>query len=693
MILIIAEKPSMARAIATGIGGFQSKEGYMVNANYHLTWAVGHLVELVDPDYYIGEKRRWNFNDLPVIPEFFKLKVNPKTKDQFNVISKLLKTNQYTAVINACDAGREGELIFKYIYQLTGCKLPIKRLWISSLTESDVRKGFNNLLDGKAKENLGQAAYCRAEADWLIGMNGTRAMTVKHGQLLTVGRVQTPTLALIVKREMEILNFQPVPYWEVDAWFCSQGKQYKGTYINKDNKTRLDKPEAELVFNSTKDQVGTVVKVEVKPEKANPPLLFDLTSLQKECIKKFGLTAKKTLDIAQVLYEKYKLISYPRTESKYLATSQIPTFSTILNNLSLIADINPLIKPLLNNDLPVSKRIVDDSKLTDHHAIIPTLEKPVLSGLDDMSVKVYKLIASRFVAAFYPELITEKTTVITDVKNCLFRTTGKRIIKPGWTVVFPQNNEENEGEEKEAVLPKITEGERYQVKDIKLLAKKTEKPSPYSEDAILGLMETAGKLIEDETLKEQMKGMSLGTPATRATIIEGLIKHGYIIRKSKKLLPTDTGLKLIELVPIEEMKQAELTALWEKRLSEIEGGRDHRSRFMSDMKTYTEGMVKKIAGQESQKQSFTEISHNKSVIKPCKCGGELVIKKAGVFCSKCSFKRWRRIASKDLTDTQLRILILKGITGQINGFKNSKQEKFNAKLKMNENTGEVSFVR
>lgn len=708
--LIITEKPSVAKDIANVLGKFQAKDGYMANSEYHITWAVGHLVELATPDDYVGPGR-WNFNNLPIIPENFKLNVSPKTASQFKVIDNLIKKNSYQCVICATDAGREGELIFRYIYQVTGCKLPTKRLWISSMAAADIQKGFDSLLDGQAKDNLALAAYCRSEADWLVGMNGTRVMSVKHGGTLSVGRVQTPTLAIIVNRENEIRNFVPVPYWEVEAVFNNQDKQYKGKYINDNSAKLATLEEAQAISTAVTGKVGVIDSIQKKKKEESPPKLYNLTDLQRECNKKYGLPAAKTLEIAQKLYEEFKFTTYPRTDSNHLATAQIPTFPNILNNLQSIPELARFTQPLLAlPKLPVNKKFVDDAKLTDHHAIIPTVQKPNLSRLNADQLKVYMLIAKRFIAAFYSSSQAENTTIMTNVEGNIFKTTGKVILKPGWTVIYatePKTQDEEKQKEDEEIqtLPPVKKGDRYEVSKAVLLEKETKKPSQFTEDSLLGAMETAGKLIEDEELKAKMKGMALGTPATRAATIETLISRQYIERKGKKLIPTEKGIKLIQLIPVPELKQPELTAQWEKRLADIEKGQDTRQDFMSAIKQFTTKLVAIVKEQKGKTAAFNKNSNpcsiQRVVVGNCpKCGGPVIRGNAAWGCLKikdnqCDFKIGFEMSQKILTDEHARQLLSPARkTEVIKGFySEDKKSYFDAQCELDDsNSGKLNFV-
>lgn len=660
--LIITEKPSVAKDIANVLGKFISKNGWMENSNYVITWAVGHLVELAAPEAYVGTGR-WNFADLPIIPEKFKLNISPKTAGQFEVINTLVHKNSYESVICATDAGREGELIFRYIYHMTGCKLPVKRLWISSMAAPDIEKGFANLLDGQAKENLAQAAYCRAEADWLVGMNGSRAMSIKHGMTFSVGRVQTPTLAMIVNRENEIRNFVPVPYWELHALFENPDGQYKGRYIKDNNARIMSKEEADKLADLVSGKIGIIDSVQKKKSDDQPPKLFNLTDLQRECNKKYGFSAAKTLEIAQKLYEEFKFITYPRTDSNHLATAQVATFPKILKNLQTLPELAKFIEPLLAlAKLPVNKKFVDDAKLSDHHAIIPTEQKPDVRRLNSDQLKVFLLIAKRFTAVFYGPCKVENTTILTTVEEHTFKTTGKVVLKPGWTAIYaaePKPKDEDKDKDKEEdedqTLPPVKKGACYNVSSAEVLTKETKKPSKYTEASLLGAMETAGKLIEDEELKAKMKGMSLGTPATRASIIETLISREYIVRQGKKLNPTEKAFKLIELIPISELKQPELTAQWEKRLADIERGQDTRADFMRDLSKFTADLVSTVKSHTTKRV----------IIGSCpKCGHMVIRGKYAWGClniktGNCDFKIGFTENNSVKTDDDVRELLLR----------------------------------
>lgn len=675
--IVITEKPSVAKDISKVLGNFQNKNGFLANKDYHITWAVGHLVELAPPDEYVG-KGKWNFANLPIIPQHFKLNVSAKTARQYNIIKELIKNNQYEYIICATDAGREGELIFRYIYQTTNCTLPVKRLWISSMTAQDIKKGFENLLDGAAKDNLAKAAYCRAEADWLVGMNASRSMSVKHNTTFSVGRVQTPTLAMIVKREMEIRNFVPLPYWEVIALFEKAGNLYKGKYVNDKDCKIATKEEANAIADAVKRHSGYIESVKKKKTKEFPPKLYNLTDLQRECNKKYGFSAASTLKIAQRLYEEFKYITYPRTDSNHLATAQIPTFSNILMNLHDTQEFTSFTGPLLDlPQLPINKRFVDDKKLSDHHAIIPTEIKPNLNRLNNDERKVFSLIAKRFIAVFYGPCKAENTSIITRVQEHVFKTTGKVISDPGWTVIYAADrvtkgkdtddrSEQDKGEEDNQTLPPIKKGESYKVIEATVLTKETRKPAQFTEATLLSAMETAGKLIEDEELKAKMKGMSLGTPATRASIIETLITRQYIERKGKKLIPTEKGTKLIELLPVQELNQPELTAHWEKRLSDIEKGLDSREAFMKDIKEFTAQLVTTIkttpvkAKKGSPKP--TDLPRRKVVGLCPKCGGNVVKGNFAWGClnireKTCDFKISFKYGDYILSDNQAEQLL------------------------------------
>lgn len=586
-ILVIAEKPSVAKDIAKVLNCKGKGDGCLIGDKYIITWAIGHLITLCQPDEYDPKYKKWSFNTLPIIPEKMKLKPNSTTKKQYEIVKKLMQNTEIDSIICATDSGREGELIFRYVYDFAKCKKPFQRLWISSMTDTAIKEGFERLRPGSEYDNLYYSARCRSEADWLVGMNASRAFTVKYDALLSIGRVQTPTLAILAKRQEEINAFVPEKYYEVVSDFGS----YKGTWIDEAAKeTKIGtKQRAKEIADKVKGKEGRVKEVNNEEKKQIPPLLYDLTELQRDANKKYGFSAQKTLSIAQDLYEKRKLITYPRTDSRYLSKDMIPKLGSTINKIDrenyggYIDYINGLEK------LPISKRIIDDTKVTDHHAIIPTDAKGKLQGLAPEEFKIFDLIVRRFLAVFYPDYKFMMTNIITEVEGESFVSKGKTIIQRGWTELNVKGAKDDDNEEK---LPILNKDDAVRSEKTEVLEKKTKPPRTYNEASLLSAMENAGRFVEDEELKEQLKDGGLGTPATRAAIIERLIEVGYVVRKGKELIPTEKGMKLIEVVP-PELKSPEMTGKWERGLSSIAKGKLDSKRFMESIVRYVRYIVTK----------------------------------------------------------------------------------------------------
>jgi DNA topoisomerase III len=597
--LIIAEKPSAARAIADALGGFARREGYLESEEYNLSWAIGHLVEMKSPEEYDPKWKRWSLESLPIDPGLFTLKVVSKTKSQFDVLARLIK--QAPSLINACDAAREGELIFRYICQVARATQPARRLWVSSLTREAIRKAFADLRPEGEYDRLYQSALGRAQGDWMVGMNATRAFSVKWDELLSVGRVQTPTLALMVRREREIQAFTPEEYWEVFADFdAGGGRRYRGKWFGTDGDRLKQSAAAEAIVARAKGQPASVESAEEKPVTERPPQLFDLTSLQREANKRFALTAAATLKAAQTLYEA-KLITYPRTDSRYLTRDLVTSLPGVVRAMGSMAEFR---QAAAGADVTVvhagNRRVVDDAKVSDHHAIIPTAE--TATGLGAAEAKVYGLIVRRFLAQFYPEARYLDTEVITRVGSHpdRFRSRGRQVVDPGWRAVEPEWQpaakpargkaivaDADEERDDRTELPRLSEGEAVVTKDVKAERKQTQPPRRFTEAALLGAMETAGKEFDDEGLKEAMKGHGLGTPATRASIIERLKDVGYIGLERKSLVPTDKGRRLVELAEragAQILLNAELTGEWEKRIADIQAGAYPPDRFHAEIR-------------------------------------------------------------------------------------------------------------
>ncbi|MBO4814177.1 MAG: DNA topoisomerase 3 [Muribaculaceae bacterium] len=584
MKLCVTEKPSVARDIAALLGANDRHDGYYEGNGYYVSWTFGHLCELKEPHDYTELWKRWSLAALPMIPPRFGIKLidNDGYKKQFHVIETLIKSSD--EVINCGDAGQEGELIQRWVYQKAGCNIPVKRLWISSLTEESIREGFNNLKPADDFNNLYFAGLSRAIGDWILGMNATRLYSLKYGRPgtpLSIGRVQTPTLALIVNRQREIENFVPEDYWEIKTL-------YRNTTFNSTRGRFKTQGEASEVVENIKAYPLTVTAIETKKGKEAPPRLFDLTSLQVECNKKFSFSADKTLQLIQSLYEK-KVTTYPRVDTTYLSDDIYPKVPGILQAMVPYASLTA---PLLAAKLPKSKKVFDNSKVTDHHAIIPTNVDPRKAPLSPEEKRVYDLIAKRFIAAFYPDCEFLTTTVMADINGFEFKATGKQITKEGWRSIYSKDTQadENNDEGDNNAMPQFTQGESGP-HEPSLLKKTTQPPKYYTEGTLLRAMETAGKLVDDEELRDAMKENGIGRPSTRAAIIETLFKRHYIKKERKSLLATPAGCQLIDTIHEELLKSAKLTGLWENKLRKIERGEFSAQQFIDELKTMVSEIV------------------------------------------------------------------------------------------------------
>ena len=582
-IVVVAEKPSVGRDIARVLGCRTGGDGCLIGDRYIVTWAVGHLVTLVEPNELDPKYEKWSFATLPILPETIPLKVISQTKDQFSKVKKLINSQETDSLICATDAGREGELIFRYIYEKAQCQKPFQRLWISSMTDEAITEGFRDIRPGADYDGLYESARCRSKADWLVGMNASRAFTLKYNTLLSIGRVQTPTLAILVKRRKEIEDFKPEGFCTLTADFGD----YSGVYFSEklDPDTHLkEKEDAEKIAAEVKGKTGTVIQAETTRKKELPPQLYDLTSLQRDANRMLGFTADKTLKTAQSLYEKHKALTYPRTDSRFLPPDMIPR---VVQTMKLLPEAYQKFVPgaLPGGKLPVSKRTIDQTKVTDHHAIIPTAKRADPSKFTEDERKLYDMVARRMLAAFYPACDYDATKIVTKVEEHSFRTTGKVIVNNGWHDVPPLENPPKarkktaEEGESESPLPPLQEGDTRPVHSTRIKEDKTKPPAPHTDASLLAAMETAGKELDDEELVRQMKGSGIGTPATRAAIIERLLKVGYAQRKGKTLQATDKGVMLIDVVP-GELSSPELTGRWELALNDITDGAQDPQRFM-----------------------------------------------------------------------------------------------------------------
>ncbi|MDP4158613.1 MAG: DNA topoisomerase III [Bacillota bacterium] len=593
--LVLTEKPSVGREVAKILNCNQKDNGCFRGPKYIVAWALGHLVTLADPESYDSKYKTWRLEDLPMLPEKMDLVVMKETSKQYAVVKNLMRSPEIDDLIIATDAGREGELVARWIMKKAGWRKPIKRLWISSLTERAIKEGFNNLKPGKDYEALYAAAECRAEADWLVGLNVTRALTCKYNAQLSAGRVQTPTLAMVVERENEIKQFIPKDYWSINALANSYTLRWQDT----NGQTRLfDKNKADALVSKLNGQTGEVVEVKKEAKKELPPLAYDLTELQRDANRRYGFSAKTTSSVMQQLYENHKLVTYPRTDSRYISEDIVSTLPERLKSVALGPYVD-LARGILRNKPIITKRFVDGSKVSDHHAIIPTEQPPTLSRLSSEELKIYDLIVRRFLAVLSPGFEYEQTLVKVVIRGEIFTAKGKVVKHIGWRKVYDGRedwDDEGANGEKDQNLPEIFKGEILKNLQVKLVPGKTKPPARHTEATLLSAMEHPGKLINDRKLREAMdQSHGLGTPATRAEIIEKLFNSFYMNRQGKEIIPTSKGIQLIGLVP-PELKSPELTAKWEQQLTEISRSRSNSQEFLKGMRRYTTQLVSTVIG-------------------------------------------------------------------------------------------------
>lgn len=660
MKLVIAEKPSVARDIASVLGATQKRNGYLEGNGYQVTWCIGHLVQLANPEEYDETLRRWKMDTLPIMPDQFRYEIVASTKSQFQIVQQLISRSE--EIICATDAGREGQLIFEYVLRLS--KPPencvIRRLWISSMTDDAIRDGFASLKDNGQYQRLYQSAKCRSEADWLVGINFTRLFTIRYGTKLTVGRVQTPTLALIVERQQAIDNFQAAPYYQLQGHFGSiRALWHRGTVNRLEQKEDAVKLQKELTGMD-----GTVTKLDTSRKNEDRPLLFDLTELQREANRRFGYTAQETLSIAQSLYEKHKFITYPRTDSRYLTTDMKPQIPQLLKKIaSVYPESVPFIQQIAAKKLLLDKRIINDAKVSDHHAIIVTnnIHQYQPQKLTLRENNVLKLIMIRMIVALSGKKVFDETKleITLDNQKDIFKATGRIIIDEGWTLVErtlsakpaaaqdeTKNDEKDDKEDDQQILTGIALNQRVHLDKIDIQEKKTTPPKPYTEATLLTAMEKASREIDDKSLKESMKGKGLGTPATRAGIIEKLITVGYVERRKKNLHPTQQGIMFIQLVP-ESIRQVEMTAQWELQLQEICDGKGNPEQFMKEIRQYVTQTVAENSSME-QVQAVSRKGTLRRVVGKCpKCGQNVIESDKSFYCDgfrmehKCNFSLWK----------------------------------------------------
>jgi DNA topoisomerase-3 len=704
--LIVAEKPSVGRDLAAALPGAfkQSKDKtYLEGDDYVITWAVGHLVGLAPPEDYDPKLKKWRFADLPIIPDEFKLVPNDeKSEKQLKAIHALIARDDVDQIVNACDAGREGELIFAYVLQTSPVKKPVKRLWLSSMTKKAIQDAFQRLRDGEEMKALEAAARSRSEADWVVGMNATRAASIRLRSVfdgaVSLGRVQTPTLALVVRREEEIRNFKPEPYWLVEARFEADGeRRYSGRYLGG---KRLAEDEATKIVGDVRGKRGTITKLEKKEERERPQLLYDLTSLQRHANTLYGFSARRTLAAAQRLYEEHKAITYPRTNSRFLTSDMVDDIRPVAELVGRHAPYRKAAEYVLSLDKLPLGRVVDDRKVEDHHALIPTRSEHNLAKMGADEQKIFDLVVKRFLAVFHPDAVYERTRVETTVAAHVFRTSGRVLLEPGWKAVYGEEavqpgekpDDDTGGDQ---LLPRLEQGEEVDTREVESIRKETQPPRRYTEASLLGAMETAGKEVDDPELREALKERGIGTPATRAAIIERLIEVGYIEREGRALHATDKGIQVIRLLGDHPLTSPSLTGDWERRLGLIEHGEDSREAFMRDIRQFTTETVAEL-------DKLKDVKIERQNLGPCPvCGRDVIENRKGFSCwtkddPGCGFVVWKRKAGKNLPASVVKELMASlkesiergddppvGRTAKpVSGFRGRSGRTFRAKLKI-----------
>ncbi len=728
--LVVAEKPSVGQDLARVLPGpFKKGEGFLEGPEHVITWAVGHLVQLAEPEAYDAKYKSWRMADLPIVPERFKLEVrDERSRKQMSVVSKQLARDDIDEVVNACDAGREGELIFAYLYEKAKAKKPVKRLWLNSMTSAAMKSALAALRPGQEFELLEQAARSRSEADWIVGMNATRAATIRlrssFDGAVSLGRVQTPTLAIVARREEEIKAFEPEPYWLVDAVFVADrasaapgaGENGERVYVGhyqapagSPGKTKgpriATEQEAQAIVAACAGRQGTITKLEKKEQREKAPMLYDLTTLQREANNRYGFSARRTLAAAQRLYEEHKALTYPRTNSRYLPSDMVEEIKPIAELVGTHDEYRRGAEYVAALDVLPLTRVVNDEKVTDHHAIIPTRAEHNLERMSSDDRRVYDMAARRFLAVFHPEAVFENTRVETTVQAAasaqasaghVFRTRGKLLLVPGWRGVYDElasdakasAQEDGRGDEDEVTdqqLPRLNEGEAVQTREVQSTRKETKPPRRYSDASLLGAMETAGKLVEDDELREAMKDSGIGTPATRAAIIERLITVGYIERDGRSLVATEKGRNVVRLLGEHALTSPGLTGSWEQRLGKIERGEDSRKQFMGDIAGFARDTVKQLD------ETLKDVRIPRARLGPCPvCGHEIVENRKGYSCwaredPGCGFVIWKSKAGKTLPLAIARELIKTGFTAQaVTGFRGRSGRSFRAHLALSQ---------
>ncbi len=725
--LVIAEKPSVGRDLVRVLpGAFTNHKDYLEGPDHVVTWAVGHLVSLADPDEYDDKYKKWRMADLPIVPSRFKLVVrDARSRKQMTVVTRQLGRDDIDLVVNACDAGREGELIFAYLYEKSGSRKPVQRLWLNSMTRQAIRDAFGELRPGADLAPLEAAARSRSEADWIVGMNATRAATIRlrssFDGAVSLGRVQTPTLAILARREEEIRAFTPEPYWLVDAQFDAvsepddsdptrparsgeagrraggkpEPRSYVGRYYAGANPRLATAEQASGIVAACTGQTGEITKLEKSERRERPPLLYDLTSLQRDANSRFGFSARRTLAAAQRLYEEHKALTYPRTNSRYITGDMVAEIKPIARLVGRQSEFAAASRYVLGLDVLPLGRVVNDAKVSDHHAIIPTNAErhpvdKIAANEDDR--RIYDLVVRRFLAVFHPEAVFENTRIETAVAGHVFRTRGRLMLVPGWRGVYGQGgagadaDRADDDETTEQQLPRLVKDEPVDVREIAAAEKETKPPRRYSEGALLAAMETAGKLVDEEELREAMKDSGIGTPATRAAIIERLLQVGYIERDARALVVTEKGLNVVRLLGEHPLTSPGLTGDWEHRLAKIETGAESREAFMGDIVKFTEATVGELD------TKLKDVRIPRANLGPCPvCGRDINENRKGYSCWSredpgCGFVIWKGKAGKQLPVAVARELIKTGRTVRpVTGFKGRSGKSFRARLALMQN--------
>jgi DNA topoisomerase-3 len=703
--LVIAEKPSVGQDLAKVLPGpFQKHTGagdktarWLEGPEHIISWAVGHLVQLAEPDEYDDKFKKWRMADLPIVPSKFKLVVrDERSQKQMSVVQSLLRRDDVDRVINACDAGREGELIFAYLYEYARSDKPVERLWLSSMTDAAMREALGQLRPGAELESLREAAKSRSEADWIVGMNATRAATIRlrssFDGAVSLGRVQTPTLAIVARREEEIRAFVPEKYWLVDARFATDDQRtYEGRWhVSLDDEgvtgPRITSAEAAAaVVDAVRGRRGEITKLDKTKRTEKAPLLYDLTSLQREANTRFGFSARRTLSAAQRCYEEHKALTYPRTSSRFLTSDMVPEIKPTAQKVGRFEEYSTAARYVTGLDLLPLGRVVDDAKVGDHHAIIPTNAEHRLDKMNSDDRRIYDMVVRRFLAVFHPDAVFENTRIETTVARHVFRTRGRVLLVPGWRGVYGELPEgegaADDDEGRNQQLPKLARGEEVDTKDVASDEKETKPPRRYSDASLLGAMETAGQLVDDDELREAMKESGIGTPATRAAIIERLIDVGYVERDARALVATEKGLNVIRLLGEHPLTSPALTGDWEARLAKIEQGQEQRSKFMDDIAKFAGSTVGELD------TKLKDVRIPRANLGPCPvCGNDIVENRKGYSCWSredpgCGFVIWKAKAGKQLPTAVARELIATGRTARpVTGFKGRSGRSFRARL-------------